>query len=112
MKGWKGPLVVLEYPGGKGGGMNTARCREQVLEGVLKDFYKQMDVERDGVIFQQDGAASHRSKSMKKWFSDHEIPLFFHPASSPDISPIEPVWHELKSSYEAFHILQTQPSNL
>ena len=25
MKGWKGPLVVLEYPGGKGGGMNTAR---------------------------------------------------------------------------------------
>ena len=25
IKGQKGPLVVLEYPGGKGGGMNTAR---------------------------------------------------------------------------------------
>ena len=25
MEGRKGPLVVLEYPGGKGGGMNTAR---------------------------------------------------------------------------------------
>jgi hypothetical protein len=25
MKGRKGPLVVLEYPGGKGGGMNTRR---------------------------------------------------------------------------------------
>ena len=72
MKGWKGPLVVLEYPGGKGGRMNTARYREQVLQGVLKDFYKQMDAERDGVIFQQDGAASHWSKSTKKWFSDHE----------------------------------------
>ena len=59
MKGRKGPLVVLEYPGGKGGGMNTDRYREQVLEGVLKDFYKQMDAERDGVIFQQDGAMSH-----------------------------------------------------
>ena len=66
MKGWKGPPVVLEYPGGKGGGMNTARYREQVLEGVLKDFYKQMDAEMDGVIFQQDGAANHRSKSTKK----------------------------------------------
>ena len=32
MKGQKGLLVVLEYPGGKGGGMNTARYREQVLE--------------------------------------------------------------------------------
>ena len=59
MKGHKGPLVVLEYPGGKDGGMNTASYQEKVLEGVLKDFYKQMDAERDGVIFQQDGAASH-----------------------------------------------------
>jgi hypothetical protein len=97
MKGRKGPLVVLEYPGGKGGGMNTARYQEQVLEGVLKEFYEQMDAERDGVIFQQDGAASHRSKSTKKWLSDHGIPLLFHSASSPDLSPIEPVWHELKT---------------
>lgn len=25
MEGRKGPLIVLEYPGGKGGGMNTKR---------------------------------------------------------------------------------------
>ena len=25
MNGQKGPLVVLEYPGGKGGGMNSSR---------------------------------------------------------------------------------------
>jgi transposase len=25
-----------------------------------------------------------------------EHPLFYHPANSPDINPIEPVWHELK----------------
>ena len=81
MKAQKGPLVVLEYPGGKGGGMNTARYWEQVLEGVLKDFYKQMDAEREGVIFQQDAAVSHWSKSTKKWFSDHDIPFLFHPAS-------------------------------
>jgi len=34
---------------------------------------------------------------MKKWFNDHGIPLFYHPPNSPDLSPIEPVWHELKN---------------
>ena len=33
MEDSKGPLVVLEYPGGKGGGMNAARYQDQVLSG-------------------------------------------------------------------------------
>jgi hypothetical protein len=28
--------------------------------------------------------------------TDHGIPLLYHPPNSPDLSPIEPVWHELK----------------
>ncbi|KAE9391691.1 hypothetical protein BT96DRAFT_945185 [Gymnopus androsaceus JB14] len=43
MKGKKGPLVVLEYPGGKEGGMNTKRYQEQVLEGALRQFYTAME---------------------------------------------------------------------
>jgi len=46
MEGRKGPLLVLEYPGGRGGGMNTARYCEQVLDGVLKDFYSEVKQER------------------------------------------------------------------
>ena len=42
MEGRKGPLVVLEYPGGKGGGMNSKRYCEQVLEKALGDFYDKM----------------------------------------------------------------------
>jgi hypothetical protein len=42
--GVKGPLVVLEYPGGKGGGMDSNRYREQVLEGVLLEFYEEEEV--------------------------------------------------------------------
>jgi hypothetical protein len=42
MEGRKGPLVVLEYPGGKGGGMNSTRYCEQVLEGVVKGFFEEM----------------------------------------------------------------------
>jgi hypothetical protein len=49
MKGRKGPLVVLEYPGGKGGGMNTRRFCEQVLEGVFLDFYADMSQEHGSV---------------------------------------------------------------
>jgi transposase len=99
--GWKGPLVVLEYPGGKGGGMTAARYQEQVLEGHLVRVMKQLGRRRYGLKFQQDGAPSHKAKSTHKWFSDHDIPLFPHPSSSPDLSPIEPVWHELKARIRA-----------
>ena len=30
-------------------------------------------------------------------FTDHHIPLFPHPPSLPDLNPIEPIWHELKT---------------
>ena len=42
MDGKKGLLLVLEYPGGKGGGMNMKRYCKQVLDRVLKDFYAEM----------------------------------------------------------------------
>jgi len=65
MDGRKDPLVVLEYPGGRGGGMSSARYQEQVLEKALKPFYTQMDHQRGPIAFQQDGAPSHTSKSTK-----------------------------------------------
>jgi transposase len=63
IQGQKGPLVVLEYPGGRGGGMNSTHYREQVLKGALKEFYAQMKEARGNVRFQQDGAPSHTSKT-------------------------------------------------
>ena len=97
IEGWKGPLVVLEYPGGRGGGMNTQRYCEQVLESVVKGFFEEMRGERGHIFFQQDNMSCHTSKHMKSWFSKNSIPLLFHPPNSPDLSPIEPVWHELKT---------------
>ena len=54
MKGRKGPLIVLEYLGGRGGGMNSARYKDQVLEGVLASFYAEVAQEIGKVYFQQD----------------------------------------------------------
>ena len=75
MEGRKGPLVVLEYPGGKGGGMNSRRYCEQVLEGALGDFYAKMKQAHSHIQFQQDNAPCHTSKWMKKWLGDHNISL-------------------------------------
>ena len=96
MKSRKGLFIVLEYPGEVGGGMNSARYQQQVLDGDLKDFYHQVSKEESRVEFQQDGATSHHSRSRMMWFHQNQIPLFYHPSRSPDLSPIEPVWLELK----------------
>jgi transposase len=96
--GWKGPLVVLEYPGGRGGGMTAARYQEQVLEVHLKDIYYDLERDLGDIRFQHDGAASHRAKSTEAWLKQHGITLLFHPASSPDLNPIERIWYELKKT--------------
>ena len=94
--GRKGPLIVVEYPGGKGGGMTAELYQRQVLEGVFLGFFRQLKRERHYVYFQQDSAPAHSSRSTKKWFKNHRIKLLYHPPNSPDLSPIEPVWQDLK----------------
>jgi len=98
MKGQKGPLVVLEYPGGRGGGMTAKRYQDQVLKPVLEPFYRQMTEERGRVLFQQDGASGHRAKTTIAHLDDKACAInrFPHLAKSPDMSPIEPLWSTLK----------------
>jgi len=96
MKGSKGPLVVLEYPGGRGGGMDAERYQEQVLDGIFFDCSMQMSEERGQILFQQDGAASHTAKSTQEWLKWNSINTFPHPPSSPDLNPIELLWNKIK----------------
>lgn len=96
-RGRKGPLVVLEYPGGRGGGMTARHYQDQVLEKHLHDFYMEQAEESGQVLFQQDGAPCHRAKSTSQWLELNDIEKMPHPAASPDLNPIEPLWHTLKT---------------
>jgi hypothetical protein len=99
MHGDKGPLVVLEYLGGRGGGMMADRYQEQVLDKVLYNYYLWKSEERGMgmVIFQQDGTSSHTAKSTVAWLDRNRIETFPYTASSPDLSPIKSLWKKLKS---------------
>jgi transposase len=92
----KGPLVVLDYPGGLGGGMTSDRYQEQVLAGPLLDFYVQKSIELDRVWFQQDNARCHTSHSTTEWFARNRVSIFPHPPTSPDLNPMENLWAEFK----------------
>ncbi|ESK88618.1 hypothetical protein Moror_3116 [Moniliophthora roreri MCA 2997] len=68
-----------------------------------------MKSERGEISFQQDSAPSHTAKSTTQWLCSHNINLFPHPPSSPDVNPIEPLWHELKHH---LHERQHRPTTM
>jgi len=46
--------------------------------------------------FQQDNASQHTAGTSREWFHNHGIDLIEWPAWSPDLNPIEELWHDLK----------------
>jgi len=60
-----------------------------------------MSEERGIVVFQEDGAPSHHAKSTGEWLDRNGIQSFPHPASSPNLKPIELLWKTLKDLIRA-----------
>lgn len=72
-----------------------------ILENSLLPTLEESRIAGNEFIFQQDGAACHTSKKSTKWLSENEIPLLKWVSSSPDLSPIETLWHVMKKRLRA-----------
>jgi hypothetical protein len=68
--------------------------------GILEDELMQtIDLyfkRASGVIFQQDGASIHTAKVIKAHLKRQKFTVLPWPAHSPDLSPIENLWADLK----------------
>jgi len=66
---------------------------EYELEETINLYFK----DRNVVVFQQDNASTHTAKVVQRHFKNQKYSVIPWPAHSPDLSPIENLWADLKN---------------
>ena len=66
----------------------------EILESTLLSFIN--NVYSDGHKFMQDNDPKHTFRYADQWMRDNGVNWWKTPPKSPDMNPIENLWHELK----------------
>lgn len=79
----------------------------KILSNNFLPFSADMEA-RVGIkpVLQMDNDPKHTSRYAKKWLGKHKVEVMTWPAESPDLNPIELVWHQLKT-----YIREKKPSS-
>jgi hypothetical protein len=91
-----GPLTVCD------GTINGSKYLQLLKDFVIPEF----EAAEDGFIFQQDNAPAHKKREVMEFLSEQTFEILNWPPQSPDLSPIEWIWNNIKMKMKA---LQPRP---